>query len=83
MEALKVGLTIEDLDIRDLMEFTKEIGSEDIILVYNNLTKGSRNHLRAYYRQTTRNGGRYEAQFISQELFNSIIDSPQERGRSL
>lgn len=81
VEALKVGLTIEDLDIRDLMEFTKDVQNEDIILVYNNLTKGSRNHLRAYYRQTTRNGGTYEPQFISKDLFDSIINSAQEKGR--
>lgn len=81
VEALKVGLTIEDLDIFDIMEYTNDVTSEDIILVYDNLTKGSRNHLRAYYRQTTRYGGTYEAQFITQELFDSIIDSPQERGR--
>jgi hypothetical protein len=83
VEALKVGLTIEDLDIRDLMEFTEKVESEDIILVYNNLTKGSRNHLRAFYRQTTRNSGSYEAQFITQELFDTIINSDQEKGRSL
>ncbi len=82
LEALKVGLTIEDLDIYDLMEFTHDVESEDIIMVYDNLTKGSRNHLRAYYRLTTRFGGTYEAQFITQELFDSIIDSPHERGRA-
>jgi len=81
VEALKVGLTIEDLDIKDLMEFTEDVESEDIIMVYDNLTKGSRNHLRAYYRQATRNGGTYEPQFITQELFDEIIASPQERGR--
>ena len=80
LEALKVGLTIEDLDIRDLMAYETEIDSRDIIYVYENLTRGSRNHLRAYYRLTTRNGGTYEAQFISQELFESIINSPHERG---
>ena len=81
VEALKIGLTIEDLDIYDLMEYTHDVVSEDIIMVYENLTKGSRNHLRAYYRLTTRFGGTYEAQFITQELFDSIIDSPHERGR--
>ena len=80
LEALKVGLTIEDLDIRDLMLFDDDVTSEDILLVYNNLTKGSRNHLRAFYRQTTQNGGTYTAQFITQELFDYIINSPKERG---
>ena len=81
LEALKVGATIEDLDIRDLMKYSESIESEDVLLVYNNLTRGSRNHMRAYYRQITRNGGTYEPQFISQELFDSIINSAQERGR--
>ena len=81
VEALKVGLTIEDLDIRDLMSYESEITNEDVIYVYENLTKGSRNHLRAYYRLTTRNGGTYEAQFITQELFDEIINSTHERGR--
>lgn len=82
VEALKIGLTIEDLDIYDLMEYTHDVESDDIIFVYNNLTKGSRNHLRAFNRLTKRNDGTYEAQFITQELFDSIIDSPHERGRS-
>lgn len=81
VEALKIGLTIEDLDVFDLMEYTHDVESEDIIMVYENLTKGSRNHLRAYYRLTTRFGGTYEAQFITQVLFDSIFDSPHERGR--
>jgi len=81
VEALKVGLTIEDLDIYDLMEYTHDVTSEDINMVYDNLTRGSRNHLRAFYRLTTKNGGTYKAQFITQELFDSILNSPHERGR--
>lgn len=80
VEALKIGLTIEDLDIDDLMKYTKNVTSDDVIFVYNNLTRGSRNHLRAFNRQTTRNGGTYTAQFITQELFDEIINSSQERG---
>ncbi len=83
VEALKIGLTIEDLDIYDLMEFTDNVNAEskDIIFVYNNLTRGSRNHLRAYNRLTLRNGGTYEAQFITQDLFDTIISASHERGR--
>ena len=79
LEALKVGATIEDLDIKDLVEFSVEIESEDILLVYNNLTKGSRNHLRSFYSRVLQYGGTYEPQFISQELFDTIITSPKER----
>jgi len=80
LEAVKIGATIEDLDIKDLMEYSAEIESEDILLVYNNLTKGSRNHLRSFYSRVLQYGGTYEPQFISQELFDSIINSPKERG---
>ncbi len=80
LEALKVGATIEDLDIRDLMQFDDDVQSEDILLAYNNLTKGSRNHLRAFYSKVVQNGGTYEAQFITQELFDYIVNSPKERG---
>ena len=47
--------------------------------VYNNLQKGSRNHLRAFIDQIERNGGAYSPQYISQEEFNAIIFTEQEK----
>jgi hypothetical protein len=76
-EALIVGATIEDLDIYDLDVLKSETTKEDIVLTYNNLQKGSRNHLRAFVRV---NGGNYTPQYISQSDYSSIINSPQERG---
>jgi hypothetical protein len=81
LDALIVGATIEDLDIKDLMELSADLDAEDVLLVYENLTKGSRNHMRAFYGQIVRNNGTYQPQFISQDLFDSIIASPRERGR--
>jgi hypothetical protein len=80
LDALKVGATIEDLDIKDLMDLSEETDAEDILFVYDNLTRGSRNHMRAFYGQISSNGGSYEAQFISSELLKDIVDSPRERG---
>ena len=80
LEALIVGATIEDLDIKDLMEFDDDVDNQDIHFVYDNLTRGSRNHMRAYYSQVLNNGGTYEPQYISQELFDSIINSSHEGG---
>jgi hypothetical protein len=77
-EALNVGATIEDLDIYDLETFKNETTKEDIVLTYNNLQKGSRNHMRAFVRAS---GGNYTPQYISQSDYSSIINSPQERGR--
>jgi len=78
VEAIKVGLTIEDLDIRDLMDYSIDLRNEDMITIYESLTKGSRNHMRSYYSQLVQNGGAYEPQFITQELFDYIINSPKE-----
>ncbi len=79
-EALKVGATIEDLDIKDLMDHREMIDNQDIGIVFANLTKGSRNHLRSFSAVLSRRGVTYIPQFISQELYDQIISSPHERG---
>jgi hypothetical protein len=80
MEALKVGATIEDLDIYDLKSTLTKVDNQDMILVYNNLMKGSRNHLRSFYSNIRNAGGSYAPQFITQAEFDSIINSPMETG---
>jgi hypothetical protein len=80
VEAFKTGALIEDLDIKDLMEFLRDVTNENIIMVFENLTKGSRNHLRAFNRQLERSGISYTPEYISQEEFDSIIASPHETG---
>lgn len=47
-DALKVGISIEELDIQDLQARIARTTNADIQLVYNNLLKGSENHLRAF-----------------------------------
>ncbi len=79
--ALQVGATIEDLDIKDLYDLLDQTDNTDIQLVYQNLAKGSRNHLRAFVSLLTANGDTYEAQFLSQEQIDAIVSSPRERGR--
>jgi hypothetical protein len=81
LDALIVGATIEDLDIADLNKLLANTDNADIISTYNNLNKGSRNHLRAFMRQIESNGGSYSPQYISQDEFDSIVSSNQERGR--
>lgn len=81
LDALIVGAIVEDLDIKDLNELLTETDNADIIITYNNLNKGSRNHLRAYIRLVENNNGSYSPQYISQAEFDNIIASAQERGR--
>ncbi len=78
--AYSVGATIEDLDIADLKYSGKNIDNQDIKLVYDNLTRGSRNHMRAYYRNLQSLNANYTPVYISQSEFLSIIQSDMERG---
>lgn len=79
-DALKVGATIEDLDIFDLETALTKIKSQDIRAVYENLNRGSRNHLRAFYSNLKSRGEMYVPQYISQTDFDSIVSSSKETG---
>lgn len=80
LDALKAGATIEDLDIYDLTIALTKVDNQDITLVYNNLVKGSRNHLRSFYSNIINAGGTYTPQYITQAEFDAIINSPMETG---
>jgi hypothetical protein len=79
-EAVKVGAMIEELDIADLERLIAQTDNDDIKIVYQNLLKGSRNHLRAFDRQVQRYGASYEPQYISRADYDRILDSRQESG---
>ncbi len=79
-EAFRVGATIEDMDIDDLMDRLNQTNNVDIKTVYQNLMKGSRNHLRAFVYQLALQGGTYEAQFLSTEELAAITSAAPERG---
>jgi len=77
LDALMVGATIEDLDIRDLELLKKETSRADILAVYDNLQKGSRNHMRAFVKNIKMRGGLYVPQYISESEYSSIINGAQ------
>jgi hypothetical protein len=79
-DAYQVGATIEDLDIFDLANALAKIDNQDIELVYDMLTKGSRNHLRSFYGNILNVESSYTPQFLTQAEFDAIINSPMERG---
>jgi hypothetical protein len=80
LDAYKVGATIEDLDIFDLKNALTTIDNQDIKLVYDMLTKGSRNHMRSFYKNILNVGSTYTPQYITQAEFDAIINSPMETG---
>lgn len=76
--ALVIGATIEDLDIVDLEEYISEISNQSIIDVYENLSCGSRNHLRSFYSRLASQGEYYAPQFLNQTYFNEIVNGNHE-----
>ena len=81
-EAIRTGIEIEETDIIDIQEFINETNNTEIRNVYENLLRGSRNHLRAFVRQLESMGIVYKASFIDQTTADAIVDSPTERGSS-
>lgn len=80
MEALYVGLTIEDMDIYDIQNALKQIDKADIITVFGNLSNGSSNHMREFHDQYTSRGGTYTPQYITQDEYNTIVTTPKQHG---
>ncbi|MEZ5406871.1 MAG: DUF2202 domain-containing protein [Acidimicrobiales bacterium] len=78
VDALTVGATIEDLDIADLR--ARATDTPDIALVYANLERGSRNHLRAFSAQLEGQGAGYTPLHITQSDYDAIVAGAIERG---
>lgn len=77
-DALAVGALIEDLDLADLAHLSSGTTRVDILSVYDNLARGSRNHLRSFVSQL---GGAYTPQYIDMATYDAIIASAAETGR--
>ncbi|MFC7411264.1 DUF2202 domain-containing protein [Hydrogenophaga atypica] len=77
--ALKVGALIEELDIVDIRSALESIDNLDIRLVYENLMKGSRNHLRSFVKTLVQQGETYRPIYLSQEDYDAIVAAPTER----
>jgi hypothetical protein len=79
--ALRVGAAIEEIDIIDLEKHIAETDEADIVRVYKNLMRGSRNHLRAFVSTLERQGGEsYEPQYLDQEAYDEILSASFQRG---
>lgn len=75
VDALQVGATVEDYDIFDIEEHMKNIDNLDILAVFDNLVKGSENHLRSFSKSLTDNNASYLPSYISQERYELILSS--------
>ena len=81
-DAFKVGAAIEEIDILDLKrELDTNVDNEDIIFAFENLMKGSRNHLRSFVQNLSKLGIDYTPQYLTQEAYDEIINADMEQGR--
>ncbi len=78
-EAMAVGGYVEEVDLLDLATRMDVTTNQDILRVYANLEKGSRNHLRAFVKQSTMLGVDYQAQVLEPAVLQAVIDSPMEK----
>lgn len=78
VEAIRVGLLIEELDIVDLQQARARTRNPAITAVFDNLERGSRNHLRAFYRHLQRHGASYTPQHLDTAGFEAIARSEHE-----
>ena len=70
---------IYNQDIDDLQKEMAHTQRADIKRVYDNLTRGSRNHLRSFDRTLRQMGQTYTPEFISQAQYDAIASSAQEK----
>lgn len=81
IDALIVGAAIEEIDLIDIQNLVDLLeGNADIALVYENLMKGSRNHLRAFVGNLEANGVIYQPRYLSQDEYDAIINADLEAG---
>lgn len=78
--ALKVGALIEELDIYDLHRLGEATTNQNILRVYDELTRGSRNHLRSFTRLLAEQKATYTLTYLSPDEYTLIIASDTERG---
>lgn len=80
-EAFKTGALIEELDIKDLTEMSEKVSNENIKIVFENLIRGSENHLRAFNNQLVRSGSEYMPQYLTREEYDTIVNTAIEKGK--
>jgi len=80
-DALKVGAAIEEIDILDLQEALTVVETDAIRRVYENLLKGSENHLRAFTSSLLRTTGEiYQPQYMDADSYSAILDAGNNKG---
>lgn len=79
--ALMVGARVEEANIYTVQEALARTDNTDIVTVYENLLRGSRNHLRAFnYQIVNQTGEQYIPEYLSADELETILSESVERG---
>ncbi|MBW6465508.1 MAG: DUF2202 domain-containing protein [Brevefilum sp.] len=80
-DALKVGGAVEEIDILDLQAALDETENPEIQRVFQNLLRGSENHLRAFTSTLLQQTGEtYIPQYLDVSAYDGILASAPARG---
>lgn len=80
IKALEAAAFVEEYDILDLEKLLEETSNVDLQLVYGNLLKGSRNHLRAFVNQINVLGADYAPILLDATYFEELLSSAMDNG---
>lgn len=78
LHALLVGAVVEDLDMADLDFTLLRTDNRDIDTLWQNLQRGSRNHMRSFYAQLVGLNMVYPGLFLSTARIQAIVTTPYE-----
>jgi hypothetical protein len=78
--ALEVGALIEEVDIADLQKLLAANPDSIITGVYQNLLRGSENHLRAFTGQLENQNVKYTPTILSETAYTKIIEGSHQKG---
>ncbi len=78
--ALKVGALIEEVDIADLQKLLAANPDSVITGIYQNLLRGSENHLRAFTGQLENQNVKYTPTVLSEATYTKIIEGEHQKG---
>lgn len=79
-DALRSAALVEETDIMDLRDALGRTDNADIRYVYENLMRGSENHLRAFVRNLEGQGESYAPVVLSQDDYAAILSTPVRPG---
>ncbi|KAF1078526.1 DUF2202 domain-containing protein [Methanogenium sp. MK-MG] len=79
-DALRAAILVEETDIVDLRDAMSRTDNGDIRYVYENLMRGSENHLRAFARNLEQQGESYTPMVLTQVDYDGIVSTSVRPG---